>query len=934
MDDQQTALRRIRQLRWLVPLLAILLMVWLEVYYLFQEEVPLTRVLLDVAVGSAIAFSLTWVAFARVLKAQLAAAARSRQLSAFNLVASRLSTAAHLEDILANSMAALIEIAGAAAGGIYVPQDTTWSLAASHGLSEETVLAHSNLSQSDPWVRSVLAQGEALLGHEMPWEETAAEAPPGHARPCLSLPCFVGAHAVAIVFLLADEPNGFTSEMVSLLSTAATQVGMAVERGSLLDRAERRLHERELLLETVAEVASDVDLDALLPHIISAAMQAIPSAERGTIHLHDRNRDELTVRAAVGLRPEHWDSLRRKVGEGCAGWAYLHGKPLLVADTASDHRYRPVDLPGLGNAKSGIWAPLVTQEGSIGTLSLEDSSATSAFDDNDLRLLTAFAASAAVAIEHASALEEAHRLAAESGMLLIVGQLLASSRELDQVLRYVAEEGTALLRADGCSVSLYDPDSETLTLKAAEGFEAKVTGELSVRLPSEGHTRDTLRAGLPVVIAKGEAPDGRVPGELARIPGIESLLVVPLICRGTLTGVLVFFRKDEHRPFTENDRQLGMRLGHQAAVSIENAGLFARVNLARREWELTFNAIADAIFIVDPQANIRQVNESAGKLLGEGVDSLVGRSYYQLIWGTDGHLPDCPVARTLETGGPARAELDGLLLEGIFLISAWPVSDADGQVQGAVIILRDVTVEHHLRGQLLQAEKLSSLGQTIAGVAHELNNPLQTVVGYAQLLKTEEGLDEESLQEVDRIHDAGRRAAGIVRNLLTFARKQKPSREPTDVNESIIAALDLRVKQLETLRINVVSELADDLPLCLADSNQLQQIWHNLILNAQQAMLRASDRGVLTVRSFLKDSQTLRVEFSDDGPGIPADIMDRIFDPFFTTKKSGEGTGLGLSVCFGIARAHDAQIWAESEEGQGATFIIELPVAESNQQSG
>jgi signal transduction histidine kinase len=207
------------------------------------------------------------------------------------------------------------------------------------------------------------------------------------------------------------------------------------------------------------------------------------------------------------------------------------------------------------------------------------------------------------------------------------------------------------------------------------------------------------------------------------------------------------------------------------------------------------------------------------------------------------------------------------------------------------------------------------------------------VVGYAQLLKAREGLDEETLLEVGRVHEAGRRAAAIVRNLLTFARKHKPAREPTDVNESVIAALDLMIKQLETVHIAVVSDLAGDLPLCLADKNQLQQIWHNLILNAQQAMLRASDRGVLTVRSFLKDSQTIRVEFSDDGPGIPTDIMGRIFDPFFTTKKSGEGTGLGLSVCFGIARAHEGQIWAESEEGQGATFIVELPVAEPKQQA-
>jgi len=926
MNDQQTALTRIRQLRWLVPLLAILLMVWLEVYYLFEKDVPPTKVALDLIAGSAIALSLTWIAFSRVLRAQQAAATRSRELSAFNLVASRLSSAAHLEDILTNSLDALLQVSDAVAGGIHVLKEKTWSLAIGHGSPEGTPLARSEIPQTDPWVSRVLAGSEARLHFEDSTEGRRDQGQSGLAHSCLSLPCLVKGEAVAIVSLISPKQEGFHPETVSLLRAAATQVGMALERGRLLDQAERRLRERELLLQTVQGVARELDLDALLPYIISAAMQAIPPAERGTLHLYDREKDALVVRASVGFDPQLWDSLSYRVGEGCIGWVYLHEKPVLIADALSDPRHIRATLPEILETQSGVCAPLVTQSGGIGTLSLDNSSRSEAFDENDLRLLTAFASSAAVAIEHARALQEAHRLAAESGMLLVIGQLLASSPELDQVLQHIADEGAGLLRADGCAVSLYEPGSDTLTLRAAEGFEARRFDAESPEPHGGSEAREALRGGLPVVLADRGTGVG-VPHEIAILPGIESLLMVPLISRGAPIGSLVFFRTDDRRPFTEHDKQLGMRLGHQSAISIENARLFASVNRSRQEWELTFNTIADAIFIVDERGTITQANESAATMLGTSVQDLVGRSYYRVLGGEDDPVPQCAIAETLKTGRPARAELQGLLLKGFFLVSAWPIPDSDGRIQGAVSILRDITVERQLRQQLLQAEKLSSLGQTIAGVAHELNNPLQTVVGYAQLLGARDHLDEDIQREVRRVHDAGQRAAGIVRNLLTFARKHEPLRELVDVNESIRAVLDLRLGQLQTRHISVSADLAADLPPCHADRHQLQQIWHNLILNAEQAMLTGGESGVLTVRSSLKNGRTVCVQFSDDGPGIPADVMGRIFDPFFTTKKSGQGTGLGLSVCYGIARAHGGQIWAESEEGHGARFIVELPAA-------
>src|SRR5262245_46104840 len=219
---------------------------------------------------------------------------------------------------------------------------------------------------------------------------------------------------------------------------------------------------------------------------------------------------------------------------------------------------------------------------------------------------------------------------------------------------------------------------------------------------------------------------------------------------------------------------------------------------------------------------------------------------------------------------------------------------------------------------------MALMGQVVAGIAHELNNPITIVVGNIQLMMTRE-LNEKNVQSLTRIKDGAERAARIVRNLLAFARQEKPERKPTDINVVLKRALELRVYELKVSNIEVSTELAPQLLETIADPHQLQQVFLNLIVNADQAMIDAHGKGLLRL-STRSETGKILIFFSDDGPGIPRENLRRIFEPFFTTKQVGKGTGLGLSICQGIIGEHGGRIDVVSTIGRGSTFIIELPV--------
>ena len=230
--------------------------------------------------------------------------------------------------------------------------------------------------------------------------------------------------------------------------------------------------------------------------------------------------------------------------------------------------------------------------------------------------------------------------------------------------------------------------------------------------------------------------------------------------------------------------------------------------------------------------------------------------------------------------------------------------------------------------QLLQAEKMAALGQTISGVAHELNNPLATILSWAERLSERETLDASLRRGLETIFSESERAARIVRNLLTFARKRQTTRAMVDVNQVVRETLALRAYEQRVSNVAVIDALAAGLPHVFADGHQVQQVLLNLIINAEQAMLGAHGRGTLVVRTWHDaERDAVVLEINDDGPGIPEDVQPKIFDPFFTTKEVGKGTGLGLTVAYAIVQEHGGRIRLESRADAGASFYVELPVS-------
>jgi PAS domain S-box-containing protein len=333
----------------------------------------------------------------------------------------------------------------------------------------------------------------------------------------------------------------------------------------------------------------------------------------------------------------------------------------------------------------------------------------------------------------------------------------------------------------------------------------------------------------------------------------------------------------------------------------------------------------DLILVLTPDGRFRHANAAFCRAVGRSHDEVSVLGPQQLL--THETLSVGDIQRLVRDGGSWRGTVmrtrkDGTTFPVAASIAA--VHDARGAATHIVSVEQDVSEERRLKEQLIHSERLSAVGQLVAGVAHEINNPLQAVMGFTELLiEAEKRADvRQDLEQIRR--DAGR-AAQIVHHLLLFARRETLERAVADLNEIVRSTISLRTFELRTGMIELREHYSNKLPLIVGNREQIQQIVLNLVLNAEHVLRQTGRRGIMSLRTGETDDSAF-VEVSDNGPGIPADVAGRIFEPFFTTKAVGQGTGLGLSVSLGIAHAHSGSLELVPST-DGACFRLTLPAA-------
>jgi len=488
--------------------------------------------------------------------------------------------------------------------------------------------------------------------------------------------------------------------------------------------------------------------------------------------------------------------------------------------------------------------------------------------------------------------------------LTLLSQELAGAYRPATAVELAARALVEILAPSRLSIVLLDTETNRLALAYDSAPEPARIDDPLLQL--------ALRRG-PLLLAREVVTEARALGVTLDQDAPASWIGAPLFAAGQLIGA-VSLSADRPGAFRPDDLLVVGAVVAQVAVGLENARLVELLSSAKREWEQTVDAITQGICIIDAQGTVRRANRVFADLVQTPITAIPGRPWLALLpppWAE-------PVGRAVMERTPTTVELRAG--ERPLILSTIPLADPGA----AVLVFEDQTDKRRLQDQLIQSEKMSAIGQLIAGVAHDLNNPLASVVGFSDFLVEAGDVPPALLEPLQVIRQEAERAATIVKNLLSFARSQEGERKVQPIGPILESTLALLRNQLMAHKVEATLETEPDLPDLELSANQIKQVFVNLINNAAQAIASdgRSGRIWITAKRWLDG---VAVTVADNGPGIPEEIAQHVFEPFFTTKREGEGTGLGLSICQGIVKEHGGRMTLDTRPGAGVTFTVELP---------
>ncbi len=743
-----------------------------------------------------------------------------------------------------------------------------------------------------------------------------------HTQSVMCVPLTSREQTIGVIELINMNQRYLSDDGLKILTTIADHAALAIDNARLVTKTRQQAEEQALLFETMALHTSDLSLDTVLDAVSRQMIETL-AADTCIISRWDRTTGQLyTLHRYSNTEPGLATGFERTVSPSSTQMEVLTSQVSQFL-RVQDARLSAVEKQWATRygIQSVFVVPLVYRRQTIGLVEIGRSHPAGSIHPNELRLAETMAMQAAVAIEHARLYNEATRHLAKTKILQEVMLAAASSLDFDQVLSGAIAALHRTLGIEKLGFFLTAPNKKEM--RAHPTTIGYLSGSADLSVPIAGSAVGWVqRTGQPLLL-----PDTKKINRFKyHAADTRSEVSVPVMRQGQVVAVLNA-QSPQPNAFGPEELRLFSTIAAQLSIVLENSRLFEEMRAAEASYRDLFDNAYDLIFTLDNHFRVTSANKMALQATGYPLKEAIGMHAAQFI-----HPRQIPELFTLLkthlslTGTPSTFQLVILTKTGqeMVLEATMRIQRIGRQPTGLHFIARDITRRHELELRLRRHEKLSTIGQLVAGVAHELNNPLTSIIGYASLLQQSDP-PQPYRHDLEVIFRQAERAGLIVKDLLTFARNIELETAPTDLNQTITSSLLLMKPQLKKLKIQVTTKLSTDLPQTMADRHQLEQVFVNLITNSIQALDGVRGPRRLNIATGYQNNAIL-ITFSDNGPGVPELILPRIFDPFFSTKQVGQGTGLGLSICFGIVSEHKGRIWAEKNQPQGVTFFVELPV--------
>lgn len=707
------------------------------------------------------------------------------------------------------------------------------------------------------------------------------------------------------------------------VAAAVTRVPGAADSTPPAPGASTRLSQYADRIRSVAEVSVSLHR---AQHPAEAMLQAVDMLRRvlgvGTVRVAQVDEAWQEIRFPVDRRGERVeDGGLRPLGRGILEQVWRTGRTVFFPERALD------EIHALGLAvdtrpRCFAAAPFRTRGTISGVVTIEDEARDHAFEGEDVHILEIVALQLGVTLENLDSLEEERRQRVVAEWLRQLARLATEeTARPGDVLELATDAAFQGVGGSAALVSGLAGDGERVVLARRGSLPAGLAQPVALGGTVDAWMREEQGA---VFVSANLSEDPRLGPELRTLAGTVALAAVPIWSENRVIAVLQLSRPSG-ASFTIGEVERLAQIADHAGAGYQTAAASQALRTSEERYRRLFSAATDAIFTLDRAGVILSFNESAERLWHVPAHTAVGRRWDEV-------LPfEAPAIVAEELGralaGESRVFEAGIWRpEGERSVVALTISPLveDGDVTAVLGIVRDVTDQRRVQAQLFQAEKMSAIGHLVGGMAHEVNNPLASILVNMEMLVAETR-DPALLETLQAIKVEADRAAQIVRNLLTYIRRQGTERAVVDLRDAVRGALVLWGSHRPDRQIETQVDLPGDPVWVWGSTGNLQQVIMNLLTNAEQALLGHGGQGRVWVRLTVAGSVgTLVVE--DDGPGIPAESLHRVFDPFYTTRPEGKGAGLGLSVSAGLVADHQGKLTATERPGGGARLVVELPL--------